>query len=82
MAIGCLKHSKCDYALSITGIAGPSGGSVEKPIGTVWFAWASNSCDKDSDIKVKSFMQCFDGDRTQVREKSVYFSLSELLKII
>jgi nicotinamide-nucleotide amidase len=82
MAIGCLKYSKCDYALSITGIAGPSGGSVGKPVGTVWFAWAKNTSDNEGAIEVKSMIQHFDGDRGQVREQSVSFALSELLKFI
>lgn len=40
MVVGALSHSAADLALSVTGIAGPSGGSIEKPVGTVWFAWA------------------------------------------
>lgn len=40
MALGALSHSAADLSLAVTGIAGPSGGSVEKPVGTVWFAWA------------------------------------------
>jgi nicotinamide-nucleotide amidase len=81
MAIGCLNQSKCDYALSITGIAGPGGGSIEKPVGTVWFAWATNTSTNDT-VKLKSIMHCFDGDRNKVREQSVTFALNELLEFI
>jgi nicotinamide-nucleotide amidase len=40
MALGALSHSSADLSLAVTGIAGPGGGSLEKPVGTVWFAWA------------------------------------------
>ena len=41
MAIGVLKKFKSDYAIAVSGIAGPAGGTDEKPVGTVWIAWAS-----------------------------------------
>ncbi|KTC85793.1 MULTISPECIES: CinA family protein [Legionella] len=40
MALGALNHSPAHFSLAVTGIAGPDGGSLEKPVGTVWFAWA------------------------------------------
>lgn len=43
MALGALTQSKADLALAVTGIAGPSGGSTHKPVGTVWFAWAGTN---------------------------------------
>ncbi len=43
MAIGALKAARADFAVAISGIAGPDGGSEEKPVGTVWFAFASVS---------------------------------------
>jgi nicotinamide-nucleotide amidase len=90
MVMGCLKKSACDYALSVTGIAGPGGGSATKPVGTVWFSWAKyknkeieqntyKSTIENSHIQVKSLMQKFDGDRLEIREKAVNFALSQLL---
>lgn len=73
MAQGALAHSRADWSLSITGIAGPSGGTPEKPVGTVCFAWASRNggCEAQT---------ChFDGDRAAVREQSVVYALSGLL---
>ncbi len=40
MALGALSHSAADFSLAVTGIAGPSGGSEQKPVGTLWIAWA------------------------------------------
>ena len=43
MALGALRHSKAQVSLAVTGVAGPTGGSRSKPVGTVWFAWATPS---------------------------------------
>ncbi len=59
MALGALKHSKADYAIAVSGIAGPDGGTDEKPVGTVWIAWGSAE-----NIKTK---------RLQVRFKRIEF---------
>ena len=75
MAQGALQHSKAQCALAVTGIAGPGGGSADKPVGTVWFAWAVPS-------GVHSEMQCFDGDRAQVRSATVQHSLTVLLGLV
>jgi len=73
MAQGALNNSLADWALSITGIAGPSGGSPEKPVGTVCFAWAG----RESGCVA---MSChFTGDRAAVREQSVRHALTGLL---
>lgn len=87
MAKGCLVNSGSDYSLSVTGIAGPGGGSKKKPVGTVWFAWAvyqqgKKKGKKKKHIKLKSMLQQFDGDRQQVRELAVYYALSQLLNFI
>ena len=76
MALGALKHSHADYSLSVSGIAGPSGGSEDKPIGLVWFAWAFDGAVKLSE------QQIFNGDRNAVREQAVIHALTGLLKHI
>jgi nicotinamide-nucleotide amidase len=72
MAAGALKRGG-EVALAITGIAGPSGGSAAKPVGTVSFAWAHRS-------KISSETRRFDGDRESVRRQSVLHALKGLLQ--
>jgi len=75
MAIGAIKNSNADMSISITGVAGPSGGSLEKPVGTVFFACA----DKNKIIfEHKAELM---GSRDEIREKAVLFSLNTLLKL-
>ncbi len=62
-------------ALAVTGVAGPSGGSAEKPVGTVWFGWALNG-------RVVSEMQRFAGDRAAVRQATVNHSLQRLIELL
>ncbi len=81
MAQGALYHSAAHYALSITGIAGPGGGSDAKPIGTVCFAWAYYDT-LNKKIKCLSERQYFIGDRQAVRIQSAHFALKKLSKII
>ena len=75
MALGAIKHSKAQVAISITGIAGPSGGTPEKPVGTVCFAWACAG-------KVNSATKKLSGNRQQTRYLSVVTAFSELLKLL
>lgn len=72
MAQGALAHSHADWAISITGIAGPGGGSPEKPVGTVCFAWASNNDGCEAQTRV------FIGQRASIREQSVHHALRGL----
>lgn len=65
MAAGALRHSQAQMAASITGIAGPGGGSVEKPVGMVCFAWAT------TDGVLVSRTCRFEGNREAVRRQSV-----------
>lgn len=73
MAIGAIQHSLADIAVSISGIAGPSGGTKDKPVGTVCFAW------KKRNSPVSSTTQHFTGDRDAVRQQAVIFALQGLL---
>lgn len=72
MAQGALVHSAADVTVAVTGIAGPDGGSVDKPVGTVWFGWAG------ADGKVRLDGQCFEGDRDAVRRQTVWHALEGL----
>lgn len=76
MAEGALKHSHADLAIAITGIAGPTGGSHDKPVGTVWFAWTSQ------DQTILTTCQQFDGDRLAIRHQAIQFAITILLKTI
>jgi nicotinamide-nucleotide amidase len=73
MAAGALRHSRADVALAISGIAGPGGGSADKPVGTVWFAWAW----RDGRVAVRC--ERFGGDRDAVRRAAVATALGGLL---
>ena len=69
MAQGALAHSCAQVALAVTGVAGPSGGSADKPVGTVWFAWATP-------VGISSEVQHFPGDRAAVRAATVRHALA------
>ena len=73
MAAGALKNSKALFSLSITGIAGPTGGSPGKPVGTVCFAW----CRTGESPKTETVV--FAGDREAVRRQAVIHALHGLL---
>ena len=73
MAAGALKRGGGRVALAITGVAGPTGGSSAKPVGTVSFAWAHGG-------KISSETRRFDGDRESVRRQSVLHALQGLLQ--
>ena len=72
MAIGALKAARADYAVSISGIAGPDGGSEEKPVGTVWVAFATA---RGEGITRR---ECFSGDRDAVRRQATAYALQTL----
>ncbi|MDH5601959.1 MAG: nicotinamide-nucleotide amidase [Gammaproteobacteria bacterium] len=80
MALGVLNNSDADYSLSISGIAGPGGGTKEKPVGLVWFAWAVNENNANKILNAKE--KIFAGDRNAVREQAVFFALNELVEFI
>jgi nicotinamide-nucleotide amidase len=74
MATGALKNSHAQIAGSITGIAGPDGGTLEKPVGTVCFAWATLGENTSTTTKK------FHGNREEIRLQSVIFMMTELIK--
>lgn len=73
MATGALKNSAAHIAGSITGIAGPDGGSLEKPVGTVCFAWAGK------DFPASACTHWFDGNRNSVRQQAAIFMMAGLI---
>ena len=75
MALGCINNSQGNLGLSITGIAGPSGGSKLKPVGTIFFAIA-----KKQNI-IFEHQAFFDGNRVNIREKALLFALNQLLAL-
>ena len=76
MALGAKQNSGSDLSLSITGIAGPTGGSPEKPIGTVCFAWIL------ANDQIVSETKHFEGNRQQIRKQACDFSLRKLLSLV
>ena len=69
MVVGVLQHSAADVALSITGIAGPGGGSETKPVGFVWFGWGQ----RHGNVQTQSYT--FLGDREAIRRQAVWHTL-------
>ena len=74
MAEGAIAHSRAQVAVAVTGVAGPTGGSPDKPVGTVWFGWSV-------DGKLRSERRRFDGDRATVRAASVRYALQTLVEL-
>lgn len=72
MADGVLNLSGADYAVAVSGVAGPGGGTDEKPVGTVWFAWASRGKDGS---RIDAQKHTFKGSREEVRTQSVVIAL-------
>lgn len=72
MALGAVNRSLAQVSVAVTGIAGPTGASAEKPVGTVWFAWC---------IQGAVFTECqyFEGTRNQIRQTTASHALAGLL---
>ena len=75
MAQGALAHSKAQVAVAVTGVAGPTGGSPAKPVGTVWFGFAVPG-------QVITEKQHFEGDRAAVRAATVQHAFTRLLQLL
>ncbi|WP_367847809.1 CinA family protein [Rhodoferax sp. WC2427] len=75
MAAGALAHSHAQVAVAVTGVAGPSGGSADKPVGLVWFGFAL-------DGQVHAECQHFPGDRAAVRTATVRHALLRVVELL
>ncbi len=76
MALGALENSHADYSVSITGIAGPDGGTEDKPVGTVCFGWCKRN-ENGNTARIH-----FEGDRLQVREQSCMLAMQGLIDLL
>lgn len=74
MASGAARHAQARFAVAVSGIAGPGGGSADKPVGTVWFAWAQGP-------QIITERRLFIGDRQAVRHQTVVAALERLLML-
>ena len=74
MVKGVVNQSNSDVAVSITGVAGPTGGTKDKPVGTVCFGFCVNQ-------KLSTSTQLFQGDRAEIIEQSVRFSVNHLISL-
>jgi nicotinamide-nucleotide amidase len=75
MAFGAIRHSHAQISVAVTGVAGPSGGSKDKPVGTVWFGF-------QVDGLLTSELRHFAGDRAAVREATVRHALNRLIELV
>jgi nicotinamide-nucleotide amidase len=82
MAEGALLESTADVSVAITGIAGPDGGDVVAPVGTVWFAWAVRDESGETIVCVQTAEHHLAGDRQVVREKAVQIALEGVLELL
>ena len=76
MALGALQHSHADFSVAVTGVAGPDGGTEEKPVGTVCFGWTQRGAE------ARTTRVVFDGNRQQVRELSILTALQGLADLV
>jgi nicotinamide-nucleotide amidase len=86
MALGALRHSRAQVSVAITGVAGPAGGSPDKPVGTVWFAWAAPSDSGPTVGSDTAFVKAevchFEGGRAAVRQASLQHAIQGLLTLV
>lgn len=76
MAEGLIRRSPAHWGLSVSGIAGPSGGTPAKPVGTVWIGWSRRQADG---LKAEAQHFLFDGNREGIREQALQAALAGLL---
>ncbi len=75
MAFGAIRRSHAQISVAVTGVAGPTGGSSEKPVGTVWFGFSVSG-------QLLSERKCFAGDRATVRLATVHHALKRLIELL
>ena len=75
MAAGAVAHSRTQVAVAVTGVAGPSGGSPDKPVGTVWLGWSVGG-------HITTECCLFDGDRAAIRQATVQHALAQLVSLL
>jgi nicotinamide-nucleotide amidase len=75
MVRGAQAHSRARYAVAVSGVAGPDGGTPEKPVGTVWLAWGNGE-------SLYSVRKQFSGNRDEVRRQTVEAALAGLLRLL
>ena len=76
MTAGALERSHAQVAVSVSGTAGPSGGTPQKPVGTVCFGWGAKNG------AVQTAIKQYDGDRESVRRQAVVFALERVLAVV
>ena len=77
MAAGALAHTGSTVAVAVSGVAGPDGGTADKPVGTVWLAWAWRG--QDGSVRTETRRERFPGGRDEVRRRTVRCALERLL---
>ena len=75
MAVGAARRFGTEAAIGITGIAGPDGGTEEKPVGTVCFGWVAGNLEEATRV-------VFPGNRREIRERAVQFALWRLWRLL
>ncbi|WP_077001393.1 CinA family protein [Variovorax sp. KK3] len=75
MAEGAVARSRAQVSVAVTGVAGPTGGSVDKPVGTVWFGWSVGG-------QTRTERRRFQGGRAEVREATVDHALHVLIELL
>lgn len=76
MVLGLLDRCDADYGIAVSGIAGPGGGSADKPVGTVWLAWGRPG------VLIEAMRFRFDGDREEVRRQAVITAIQGVLRLL
>jgi nicotinamide-nucleotide amidase len=76
MAVGALEAAGADHAVAVSGVAGPDGGTPEKPVGTVWFCWAQR---RGRGVRIRTKCRRFPGSRDTVRVRSAIVALAGIL---